>query len=67
MEQRDGESFDEAYANNQVNAHEDTIELFKRAAMSDDVEIAAFAKQTLPKLEQHLKMAKEMAAAHDDE
>ncbi len=67
LEQRDGESFDEAYANNQVKAHEDTIELFKRAAMSDDVEIAAFAKQTLPKLEQHLKMAKELAAAHDDE
>jgi len=67
LEQRDGESFDEAYANNQVNAHEDTIELFQRAAVSDDAEIATFAKQTLPKLKAHLAAAKELAAVHDDE
>jgi len=65
LEQRDGQSFDEAYAKNQVEAHEDTIELFQRAAVSDDAEIAAFAKQMLPKLQHHLKMAKELAAAHD--
>ena len=29
---RDGENFDEAYANNQVKAHEETIELFKKEA-----------------------------------
>src|SRR4051812_7254747 len=28
LKQRDGESFDEAYANNQVKAHEDAIALF---------------------------------------
>jgi putative membrane protein len=67
LEQRDGESFDEAYANNQVSAHEETIELFQQAAISDDAEIAAFAKETLPKLQHHLKLAKELAAAHDDE
>lgn len=67
LEQRDGESFDEAYANNQVTAHEETIELFQQAAVSDDAEIAAFAKETLPKLQHHLKMAKELAAAHDEE
>jgi putative membrane protein len=67
LEQRDGESFDEAYAKNQVEAHEDTIELFQRAAVSDDAEIAAFAKQTLPKLQHHLKMAKALVAAHDKE
>jgi putative membrane protein len=67
LEQRDGESFDEAYANNQVSAHEDTIDLFQQAAVSDDADIAAFAKETLPKLEHHLKMAKELAAAHDAE
>lgn len=66
LEQRDGESFDEAYANNQVDAHEDTIELFQRAAVSDDAEIAAFAKQTLPKLKAHLATAKELAATHDE-
>lgn len=67
LEQRDGESFDKAYANNQVTAHEDTIELFQRATISDDTEIAAFATKTLPKLQNHLKMAKELAATYDKE
>ena len=61
LQVRDGESFDEAYANNQVNAHEQTIELFQRASNSDNADISAFAKQTLPKLEQHLDMARELA------
>lgn len=65
LEQRDGESFDKAYANSQVKAHEDSIALFQRATISDDVEIAAFATKTLPKLQNHLKMAKELAATHD--
>lgn len=67
LEQRDGESFDEAYARNQVEAHEDTIELFQRAVVSDDAEIAAFATQTLPELQHHLTLAKELVAAHDEE
>jgi putative membrane protein len=67
LEQRDGESFDEAYANNQVEAHKDTIELFEQAAVSDDAEIAAFSKQTLPKLKQHLQMAKTLAAKYDND
>ncbi|BCD89292.1 hypothetical protein PSm6_56990 [Pseudomonas solani] len=61
---RDGENFDEAYANNQVAAHEKTIELFKEAAASDDKEIAAWATKTLPKLEHHLQMARDLAATH---
>jgi len=67
LKQRDGESFDEAYANNQVEAHKDAIELFQRATVSDDADIAAFAKKTLPKLQQHLQEAKQLAAAHDDQ
>lgn len=67
LEQRDGESFDKAYANNQVAAHESTIELFQRATISDDTEISAFATKTLPKLQNHLKMAKELAATYDKE
>jgi len=67
MEQRDGESFDQAYANNQVTAHEDTIELFQRATISDDAAIAAFATKTLPTLQHHLKMAKQLAVTHDKE
>lgn len=55
-------SFDKAYMNNQVMAHEQTIELFQKAANSDDAEVAAFAKETLPKLEHHLKMAEQINA-----
>jgi hypothetical protein len=30
------------------------------------MELAAFARQTLPKLQQHLELAKELAVAHDE-
>ncbi|UVH52339.1 DUF4142 domain-containing protein [Pseudomonas sp. CBSPBW29] len=64
LEIRD-ESFDKAYANNQVKAHEDTVALFKKeAASSDDAELKAFAEKTLPTLETHLKMAKELQSKH---
>lgn len=63
LDARDGESFDAAYANNQVVAHEQTIELFERAARSEDAEIAAFAKKTLPKLKEHLKGAQALVEA----
>jgi len=64
LEMRD-ESFDKAYAANQVKAHEDTIELFqKEVESSDKAELKDFAKQTLPKLQEHLKMAKELQAKH---
>lgn len=65
LEMRD-ESFDKAYANNQVAAHEKTVELFqKEAASSDNAELKAFATKALPTLEAHLKMAKELQAKHD--
>lgn len=59
---RGEDSFDKAYMNNQVLAHKQTIELFHRASNSDDPEIAAFAKETLPKLQHHLKMAEQINA-----
>lgn len=59
LEQRD-ESFDEAYANNQVAAHKQTIDLFQRAATSNDPDIKDYANQTLPKLKQHLDKAQEL-------
>ena len=60
LEQRD-ESFDEAYANNQVAAHEQTIELFEQASRSNDPDIKGYAEQMLPKLKQHLDKARELA------
>jgi putative membrane protein len=71
LELRD-ESFDKAYANNQVKAHEETIALFKKEAntVTDDkakgsTELKAFAQKMLPGLEKHLAKAKELQAAHN--
>ncbi|VVM67097.1 hypothetical protein PS862_00207 [Pseudomonas fluorescens] len=70
LDMRD-ESFDAAYANNQVKAHEETIELFKKQAntVTDDkvkgaTELKGFAQKMLPGLEKHLGMAKKLQAAH---
>lgn len=64
LEMRD-ESFDEAYANNQVAAHEKTVELFKKESVSsDNAELKAFATKTLPTLEAHLKAAKDLQAKY---
>ena len=62
LQLRGEKSFDKAYMNNQVMAHQQTIELFQKASNAEDAEIAAFAKQTLPKLEHHLKMAEQINA-----
>ncbi|MCB2425696.1 DUF4142 domain-containing protein [Methylophaga pinxianii] len=61
---RDGESFDEAYIENQINAHEQTIELFERASHSDNSAIQAFAREKLPTLREHLQMAKQLKDQH---
>jgi putative membrane protein len=70
LDMRD-ESFDAAYADNQVKAHEETIDLFKKEAntVTDDrvkgaTELKGFAQEMLPTLEKHLKMAKKLQAAH---
>jgi putative membrane protein len=64
LKQRDGESFDAAYANNQVKAHEDAIALFKKASVSADADLASFAVATLPKLEHHLHLAQGLAKTY---
>lgn len=72
LDMRD-DSFDAAYANNQVKAHEEAIALFKKEAntVTDDkvtgaVELKGFAQKMLPGLEKHLDMAKKLQAAHPD-
>ena len=62
---REGESFDEAYANNQVQAHQETIELFRNyIQQGQDQDIKSFAKDTLPTLEEHLQQAQSLVTAH---
>ena len=60
LKMRGEASFDKAYMNNQVVAHRETIELFRRGVNVDDAEIAAFARETLPKREQHLQRAEQL-------
>lgn len=65
LELRGAKSFDQAYANNQVKAHEATIEIFeKEIADGKDAEVKAFATETLPKLKSHLEHAKTLSEAH---
>lgn len=51
---------DEDYMKEMVDDHEDAVKLFEKAAKSDDPEIAAFAQKTLPTLEHHLTMARDL-------
>lgn len=60
LKQRDGESFDVAYANNQVSAHKDAIEFYKEAAKSKDNDVRTFAVATLPKIQHHLQDAEKL-------
>ena len=60
----EGESFDAAYAASQVKATEEAIQQIQQQAQTTDVpEIKAFADETLPKLENHLQMAKALQAS----
>lgn len=63
LKQRDGNPFDLAYANNQVLAHEKTIDLFQKGTRLKDPELKDFAQKTLPQLQHHLQMAKDLQAA----
>lgn len=63
LELRDGEDFNEAYMNNQMVAHEQTIELFQRASRELDQEheeLHKLVEQTLPKLQEHHARARQL-------
>jgi len=57
LNQREGESFDVSYINNQIAAHQATITLFKDASSSTDEDVRRLAATSLPRLEQHLRDA----------
>lgn len=68
LELREGEDFNEAYANNQVVAHEQTIELFRDYLQNgENPDLRQYAENTLPKLEEHLTMARELQMKYADE
>lgn len=64
MARRSGAEFDREYARQMVKDHEKTIALFQReAARGSHADLRAFASETLPALEGHLRMARDLAAA----
>lgn len=66
LELREGENFDEAYARNQVNAHEQAVELYREAAEGvRDEDLQAYAKEKLSTLEEHLEMARRLPGAQE--
>lgn len=55
------ETFDKAYANQQVDAHQEAVDLFKKyAARGDDPDVKQFAEKTLPTIQHHLDEAKKL-------
>ena len=57
-----GDQFDRQYMRMMVMDHQKTIDLFRTQANSgSDADLKSFAQQTLPALEQHLKMAQDMS------
>jgi putative membrane protein len=65
MSALDGARFDRQYADSMgVKAHEDTLKMFQKAASgARDPDVKAFAAKTVPALEQHLKMSRDLRAS----
>jgi putative membrane protein len=64
LQMMSGDSFDKAYIKDQVKAHEDTMELFKKEiATGKDPQARDFATATLPTVQAHLAKIKQIAAS----
>jgi len=57
---RESTAFDRSYLKHQIASHEHAVSLFRRAEGFDDFDVSNFAMKTRPKLEHHLKMAKDI-------
>jgi putative membrane protein len=58
------QDFDKTYAKQQVDAHQEAVDLFKKyAAKGDDQDVKQFAERTLPTIEHHLDEAKKLPTA----
>ncbi len=54
---------DRKYVKVMVSDHEEAVKLFEKAAQSSDADVAAFAQKTLPVVQHHLEMAKDLKAS----
>jgi putative membrane protein len=57
---KSGAEFDAAYAQHMAMDHGKAVALFESASQGKDDELAAFAKKTLPTLEEHKNMADDL-------
>lgn len=55
-----GTDFDKAYLKQMIDDHEDAIDAYRKAAKSDNSEIASLAGKTLPALQEHRTRAEEL-------
>jgi putative membrane protein len=61
-----GAQFDREYMAGQVNAHQKAVKLFMQQSKSgNDADLRAFARKTLPIIQEHYKMAQELAKSTD--
>ncbi len=61
LESKQGEEFMQTYIDDQVKGHEDTVQKFQAYIKEGgDEELVNFASTTLPKLQEHLDMAKQL-------
>jgi putative membrane protein len=60
---KSGAAFDSAYASHMAKAHTRAVALFEAASQSSDPEVAAFAKKTLPTLQEHEQLANNLNAS----
>ena len=63
MTAKSGAAFDSAYAEHMDKAHTKAVAMFQAAAKSSDPDLAAFAKKTLPTLEEHKQLAENLHAS----
>jgi putative membrane protein len=60
---KSGAAFDSAYAAHMVKGHTKAVTLFEAASASSDPDLAAFAKKTLPTLQEHEQLASNLRAS----
>jgi putative membrane protein len=63
MNAKSGKAFDAAYSEHMNADHSKAIALFQGAITGSDPDLAAFAKKTLPTLEQHKEMAEGLSTS----
>ena len=63
LEAKQGQEFMQTYVTDQVKGHEDTVQKFQTYIKEGgDEELVNFASTTLPTLQEHLDMAKQLQA-----